>query len=907
MQDNRILYMSFLFLSVCLVSGSVYFLIRYFKRNGGSNFIPTYFPVFCIVAVITGLIDMIISSASYSLVKLLIYGCICIFIILAFVIVLILYKKNSIPFISYEPQINKFLENSMIGILVINSDSVIIEVNRAAASYLGVGQDELKNTCLLDLLGKDKTEEFAENLKLLAVGELNEIRFDLCFRMDLNIALWTEVRFKPVIPDDNSDILFFGTLNDITSRKRTEDELQYRLEFRDLITKMSSEFINISIDEIDKAINSALENSCKFSNADRCVVYLLDYQSDIVKLAYLWQENNIEKLNPQFTKAPLHFFEWWNNTLIENGDLYYSDVKDIPDESKEIREVFIGQKIKSFVAVPLFYSRKLIGFVGYDTVTRTMHRNDDTLSLLKIMSDIIANVLGRKSVETILRESEEKYRTLFNYAQDVIIIEDDQMNIIDANPAAEKLFGYTHKELLSMKTIDIQPEGTSIHPIYSNPVIRYDSTWVTLAQHKNGSILTVEMSISPLESKDRNYFISIVRDISEQQRARAELEKAHHEIKQIFNIASPLCEIDPGCRIIRVNDSFSRFFGIDKDEVIGRKCYSVLNGTICKKENCIVRDSMFSHLNFENEIDFVNPDGKIISCLVIASYNKSASGDILSIVENFTDKRKVQKELIDLNKTLEQRVKEEIVKHEMQQQYIVQKSKLESIGKLAAGMAHEINQPLGGITIALDNILLKFAKGEISEDYLKSKLKSVFDHIDRIRQFINHVRIFSRDQKTEISENVEIKSVILNALSMVQAHYQNHNVSVVLNMSESTGFVRGNKYKLEQVILNLLSNAKDAIEEKNKQTDAGFNDKRIKITTESEGDKQIIRIEDNGIGIPQENINLVFDPFFTTKSAEAGTGLGLSISYGIIKEMGGEITIQSKPNESTVMTIILPS
>jgi two-component system NtrC family sensor kinase len=263
-------------------------------------------------------------------------------------------------------------------------------------------------------------------------------------------------------------------------------------------------------------------------------------------------------------------------------------------------------------------------------------------------------------------------------------------------------------------------------------------------------------------------------------------------------------------------------------------------------------------------------------------------------------------ELKELNLNLENRVKEELKKRQKQQQLLIQKSKLESMGELSAGIAHEINQPLGGISMGLDNILFKMSLEGVSEDYIKNKINALFKDIDRIRQIINHVRVFSRDQEIVVSEIVDVNEVIHDALSMMSRQYYNQNVHISLNLSDEKCFTIGNKYRVEQVILNLLSNAKYAVDERQKILNSRNYTKSITISSINKGSEVVFEIEDNGTGIPKKNLSNIFDPFFTTKDVEHGTGLGLSISYGIIKEMKGQIMVDSQVNKYTRVSVTLP-
>ncbi len=251
---------------------------------------------------------------------------------------------------------------------------------------------------------------------------------------------------------------------------------------------------------------------------------------------------------------------------------------------------------------------------------------------------------------------------------------------------------------------------------------------------------------------------------------------------------------------------------------------------------------------------------------------------------------------------LSKRVEEEINKREKQQQIIIQKSKLESLGQLAAGIAHEINQPLGLINIAIQNLFRKFNKKNITDEYLKDKSQFIDENIKRISQIIEHIRLFSRDQQDTENQKFSIAKTINDALSMMQVQCKNHNINIFKEFDSTNPETLGNKYRFEQVILNLLSNAKDALNEKFDEFD---DSKQVILRLKTIADKIIIEIEDNGIGFDEQSLKHAFEPFYTTKDENKGTGLGLSICYGIISEMEGKISLKSEKGLFTIVTIEL--
>ena len=231
--------------------------------------------------------------------------------------------------------------------------------------------------------------------------------------------------------------------------------------------------------------------------------------------------------------------------------------------------------------------------------------------------------------------------------------------------------------------------------------------------------------------------------------------------------------------------------------------------------------------------------------------------------------------------------------------------RMAGIGELATGMAHEINQPLNTISLSIDNIIYSMDNNTLSDTYLKTKMNKVFDNITRIKNIIDHVRTFSRDQDDFIQSELDINRSINNSISMIAEQINHKGISLEFNSPQELPPLKGNTYRLEQVMLNLLINAKDALEEKKCKIGKSFK-KHIEILVQKTTDQISIEVKDNGIGIPSENIDKILLPFYTTKPPGHGTGLGLSISYGIIKELNGELEIQSEVLKGTTIRIVIP-
>ena len=207
--------------------------------------------------------------------------------------------------------------------------------------------------------------------------------------------------------------------------------------------------------------------------------------------------------------------------------------------------------------------------------------------------------------------------------------------------------------------------------------------------------------------------------------------------------------------------------------------------------------------------------------------------------------------------------------------------------------------------MVMDKILFESAKTEsITYDFLKNKSDKIFENIIRIKNIIDHVRAFSRNHDDYVLIGFDINSSIENAVSMMVEQFKHLGIKLNLHLGKDLPQIFGNTLKFEQVIVNLLVNAKDAVIEKKNKKDENLK-MAIAIRSYEEDRFLIVEVTDNGIGIMNEDIDNLILPFYTTKDEGKGTGLGLSICYQIIKDMGGTIDISSDKLNGTKINLML--
>ncbi len=358
-----------------------------------------------------------------------------------------------------------------------------------------------------------------------------------------------------------------------------------------------------------------------------------------------------------------------------------------------------------------------------------------------------------------------------------------------------------------------------------------------------------------------------------------------HELKTIFdNLPLGIAYLDENYNMISVNKFFSEFTGMDEDDLIGKACYDTVGEyagdsekegyericTFCKKNTCFkTRQPTVMERPLK---------GKIVRVTTIPEFHED--GEIyrfLEIVEDITEMMNMQAETM-------------------------RAAHLASLGELAAGVAHEINNPANGI-INYAQMLANITEKGSRENEIGREIMAEGRRIARI---VKSLLSFARDRKEE-KKPAQIHVILEETLSMTERLFRKHGAHVSMDVAGDLPLIYANPQQIQQVFLNMLNNARYALNQKYAGTDE---EKRLDITGEKttvEG-QSFVRITflDRGTGIPADVLNQVTDPFFSTKPSGQGTGLGLSISHGILSDHNGRLRFESREGEYTKVIVELP-
>jgi PAS domain S-box-containing protein len=372
-------------------------------------------------------------------------------------------------------------------------------------------------------------------------------------------------------------------------------------------------------------------------------------------------------------------------------------------------------------------------------------------------------------------------------------------------------------------------------------------------------------------------------------RSEAQFSGIANDLMELIDTANaPIFGIDADGKVNEWNQQAEKITGYKKEEVIGQ---GLVADFITDDYKLSVGEILEKALKGEETANYEFPlftkSGDRVDVLLNSTTRRDAFGQIVGVVG-------VGQDITELNQV---RVEQERERKKAAAQ-IIQTSKLTTLGEMSTSVAHELNQPLNIIRMAAGNSRRNLSNGTADPEYLNDKLERIEEQAARAAAIIGHMRMFGREVK-EHPKPIDPRNVVSNALDLMGEQLRLAGIEIVTELAEDCPSILGHTIELEQVILNLLTNASDAMAESDGEMRVILrvfkDDKGVHITS-----------EDSGGGIPEDVLPRIFEPFYTTKEIGKGTGLGLSVSYGIIREMNGTIVAENT-GDGARFTITLPA
>jgi PAS domain S-box-containing protein len=504
----------------------------------------------------------------------------------------------------------------------------------------------------------------------------------------------------------------------------------------------------------------------------------------------------------------------------------------------------------------------------------------------KISEVVVEDITETKKLEEELRESEERFRRIVEHANDGILAigEDDRIEL--ANRIASEITGYPLERLLSLNFKDLFDERNRayIQDLFErrdpNMDLRVCSELeIVTAQGARKETEICITSVQDPRGAMKTY--AYLRDISLTKRIENELRKANDFLRNLIeNSVDGIVAADMKGKIIIFNKSSEKLLGYTADEAIEKVHITQLYPPGVAKE--IMRrlrspdyggvsrleTSQFNLVSKKEELIPVN----ISAAIIYEDGKEIASFGI------FTDLREKLKMEGELKET---------------QLQLLQSEKMASLGKLAAGVAHEVNNPLGGILI-FSKMLIEDLP---SDDPHKEDLERICGEATRCKEIVKGLLEFARQTSYKM-EPTDLNRALVQGLSLLENQALFHNIQIIKDLDPKIPPIMANAGQLNQVFMNIILNAAEAMQ--------GQGTLRVNTRLGPEKDTVVLEFTDTGCGIKEEYLTRIFEPFFTTKEVGKGTGLGLSMSYGIVQKHRGRIWVKSREGEGASFSIELP-
>ena len=506
-----------------------------------------------------------------------------------------------------------------------------------------------------------------------------------------------------------------------------------------------------------------------------------------------------------------------------------------------------------------------------------------------VVGVILRDITQRKRAEDALRESEARFRAFAEACPDAVVMTDESQAILYWNASAERIFGYTRQEMLGqqpdclMSTAAMQRRAEAAEELYKEGSSRFMDGFVeTAALRKNGEEFPCELAVFHWLTSDipQGVMGAILRDITQRKRAEEALRASQEKLAGIISaVTAFMVMVDENFRIIWANDHALQTFGSD---ILNKTCHEAYHGLAWPCENCNVRGCFASGLPVEYEHVITTPDGRQLdlwcTTSIAARHEDGSPKHLVHISYDITERKKMQAEALHA-------------------------SHLASIGELAAGVAHEINNPINGIINCADILKHQFEKTGQDADVPSRIIREG----ERVAAIVKSLLTFAQERKGKI-EPQDVRSMYADAFDLFTKQFEKHFIITRHDFPEDLPRVLAQHQQIQQVFLNLLSNARYALNRKYPNKDP---DKLLKVTARAikiEGQPFVrITFHDHGTGTPAGELEKLCNPFYSTKPAGEGTGLGLSISYNIIKDHGGRLQFETREGHYMRVLVDLPA
>ena len=501
---------------------------------------------------------------------------------------------------------------------------------------------------------------------------------------------------------------------------------------------------------------------------------------------------------------------------------------------------------------------------------------------------------GEISRQALSDDEQGWARAVVEAAVDGIITIDEVGVIQYANPAAQQMFGYRAEEMVGRNINFLMPSPyRNEHDGYLDRYLKTGERKIigigrnVEAKRKNGEVFPVHLAVSEVVLGERRLFTGSIHDITNQREAQREkdlllneLNRRNKELNCLYRVGESVRSSDFGDELLEWIAEF--IHSTASDPSVAGICISIDDGKYTSRQ-------------------FQKTPWKFTAEIVAAKHRRGSVELYLLREQSQIDSQRVLRENRELLRAVAGLLAETMERKEAEAK-VIHASKLASIGELAAGVGHEINNPVNGIINCMDILAKESEDGTNARKFIDLARSEA----ERIATIVKNLLTFSRQKKEQYSK-ARLKDIVDAVMTLCSKKLEKSHIEFETDVSEDLPRLSCRSEQLQQVIMNLIINAMHALDERYPEAHPN---KSLKISAEEIMLGVVrhvrLRVVDTGIGIEPSAMDRIFDPFFTTKGRDKGTGLGLSVSDEIVQAHGGTITVKSKPREFTEILVDLP-
>jgi len=501
----------------------------------------------------------------------------------------------------------------------------------------------------------------------------------------------------------------------------------------------------------------------------------------------------------------------------------------------------------------------------------------------------------RKRVEEALRESEERYRSIFEQAADSIVLVDAETGaLVEFNDRAYEILGYTGEEFEKMKTPDFEviESAEEVAKHIEKIVKEGTDTFETKHRTKSGEIRDVQVSSRAISVGGRDFVQSIWRDITERKRAERVLRESEEKYHSIFETAANLIiSVNEEGIIVDCNSRIREVLGYEQDEITGQPMAKIIHPDYLAKGQDSLMEILTKGFSYNKEYKMVRKDGALIDVSINSARLRDEKGEFvrtICIIHDITERKRMEEE------------------KERAQVQLLQAQRMNAIGILVSGVAHEFNNLLGAIQGYAELAMMQVDEA----DPLHTDLQKIVRIAERGGNLIDQLLLYGRKHPMEPTL-LNLNRTVGHLLEMVN-RLIGEDIAINIDLEPDLWTVRADEVSIEQVIMNLVINAREAMPKGGKLAikteNVTLDEDDCEVIPEARPGKFVcLSVADTGVGMDEEIMQHIFEPFFTTKEVGKGAGLGLSVVYGIVKQHEGWIDVHSEPGQGSMFQIYLPA